>query len=440
MHPQSPMRSASWVGLFLIAWLASAVISLKLISLPGYLGDDVSHYKYWTRVVLTEGIQEIYHGEYPQTYSIYPPVTLYAYGLAGRLYQRLARQELVENPWDMNRMLASHTLSYAIKGVSVAFHLALGAGLFGLIWALYSVRVAALGSAFYLLNPAVLFDVAYWGAPDAAHSLFAVMALGLTLLGWWQSSWVSAGLAAMTKPQAWALVPIYLVAQFRLTGLMRILWGAGIAAITVLVIVMPFIVHGRLADFLTLPDHIASVMPVASANAHNLWWIVTRNPAPVVMDDQRFLGPLTYRLAALPLVLGVAGFTLWRLLRSPSSWVFLLAGYQAFGWFCFTTQAHENHSFFVLPLLLMAAPVARVARFLFGLISFTLLANMVLHDPAIIDRTLDLLDDASRYDLQIANAWLNLLIFFAWTGALLWLPSWCGEDSRQPTVAQAESL
>jgi len=286
----------------------------------------------------------------------------------------------------------------------------------------------------------VLFDVAYWGAPDAAHSLFAVMALGLTLLGWWQSSWVSAGLAAMTKPQAWALVPIYLVAQFRLTGPMRIIWGAGIAVITVLVVVMPFIVHGRLGDFITLPDHIASVMPVASANAHNLWWIVTSNPAPVVMDDQRFLGPLTYRLAALPLVLGVAGFTLWRLLRAPSTSVFLLAAYQAFGWFCFTTQAHENHSFFVLPLLLMAAPLARVARFLFGLISFTLLANMVLHDPAIIDRTVELLDDASRYDLQIANSWLNLLIFAAWTGALLWLRRWCGEDSRQSTHAQAKAL
>ena len=158
------------------------------------------------------------------------------------------------------------------------------------------------------------------------------------------------------------------------------------------------------------------------------------------MDDQRFLGPLTYRLAALPLVLGVAAFTLWRLLRAPSTSVFLLAAYQAFGWFCFTTQAHENHSFFVLPLLIMAAPVARAARFLFALISFTLLANMVLHDPAIIDQTLDLLDDASRYDLQIANSWLNLLIFAAWTGALLWLPRWCGKGSRQSTVAQMKSL
>jgi Gpi18-like mannosyltransferase len=413
-----------WFAVFLAAWLISASVSLALIFLPGYAGD-VSHYKYWTRVVTTRGIQEIYHGDYPETYAIYPPVTLYAYGLVGSLYERLA-----DSPWGTERMLASEGFSSLIKSVSVAFHLLLGAALFPLLARLYGDRAAALGSAVYLLNPAVIFDAAYWGQPDAAHSLLAVLALGLTMVGWWHGSWIAAGLAAMTKPQAWALMPLYLVSQLRLTDVRRVAIGIVLALITILRILSPFIVHNRIRDFLTLPQQIAGVMPVASANAHNLWWIVTNNPAPVVPDSDRVLGPLTYRQAALPLVLFVAVFTLWRLWTSRGTSVFLLAAYQAFGWFCFTTQAHENHAFFVLPLLVMATPVAPAARVLLALISATLFANMTLHDPAIIERTSDMLSDLARYRLQILNSWVNLAIFAGWTVALLRAPHWCGVQNE----------
>jgi Gpi18-like mannosyltransferase len=411
---------ARWLLVFIAAWLISASVSFALIFLPGYTGD-VSHYKYWTRVITTRGIQEIYHGDYPETYAIYPPVTLYAYGLVGSLYERLA-----ENPWETERMLASQRLSSGIKGVSVAFHLLLGAVLFPVLARLYGERAAALGSAAYLLNPAVIFDAAYWGQPDAAHSLFAVLSLGLTMIGWWHSSWIAAGLAAMTKPQAWALVPLYIVSQLRLTGLRRVVIGMLLALVTILLILAPFIVHNRIRDFLTLPQQIAGVMPVASANAHNLWWIVSNNPAPVVLDSERVLGPVTYRLAALPMVLLVAAFTLWRLWISPCTSVFVLAAYQAFGWFCFTTQAHENHAFFVLPLLVMATPIAPAARVLLALISGTLLANMALHDPAIIEWTSAMFSDLARYRLQILNSWINLAILAGWTMVLLRRPRWCG--------------
>jgi len=203
-----------------------------------------------------------------------------------------------------------------------------------------------------------------------------------------------------------------------------------LALITILLILAPFIVHNRVRDFLTLPQQIAGVMPVASANAHNLWWIVTNNPAPVVPDSDRVFGPLTYRQAALPLVLLVAVFTPWRLWTSPRTSVFLLAAYQAFGWFCFTTQAHENHAFFVLPLLVMATPIAPAARVLLALISGTLFANMVLHDPAIIERTSQMLTDLTRYRVQILNSWVNLAIFAGWTVALLRAPHWCGVQNK----------
>lgn len=413
-----------WIALFGVAWLLSAAICFRLAFAPGYPGD-VAHYKFWTRVITTQGIQSIYSGSYPESYAIYPPVTLYAYGLAGRLYERTAF-----NPWDTERMLASEGFSTVIKGVAITFFLALGLTCFAMLWALYGVRAGAIGGAALVLNPAGIFDSAYWGQPNGAHSLLAVAALGMLLVGRWRESWLAAGLAAMTKPQAWALAPLFALAQVRVRGWRRTAVGTAMAAVVALVVMLPFLAHGRLSDFLTLPSQIAGVMPVASANAHNLWWIVSGNPGGFHLDSEPVLGRFTYRQVALPLVLGVAACTLWRYWRTPATSIFLLAAYQTFGWFMFTTQAHEDHLFMILPLLLMAAPVAPIARTLFILLSATLLANMVLHDPLLIDRVGDAVPELTRWRLQVFNSWVNLLAFAVWSWALVARPRWIGSDTR----------
>ena len=419
-RPHSPGSRARWFGAFLVVWAMSAAVCLRLVTTPGYEGD-VAHYKYWTRVVATQGIQSIYAGVYPETYAIYPPVTLYVYGVIGKVYEQGAF-----NPWNTERMLASAGFSTLIKGVAVGFLLLLGIVLFALLTALHGPKWGTLGSAAFLLNPAVIFDSAYWGQPDSAHSMWGVLAFGLLALGRWQGSWIAAGLGAMTKPQLWALMPLFLLVQTRDRSRPRLAAGMLLALVTVTVVVSPFAVHGRLADFLTLPSQIAGVMPVASANAHNLWWIVSGNPGGFHLDSETVLGPLTYRQVALPLVLAVAVYTLWLAWRRPTISVFLLAAYQAFGWFMFTTQAHENHPFMVLPLLVMAAPLASIARVLFAIVSVTLLANMALHDPFIIDRTSELVSESIRFRLQILNSWINLATFAVWTWALAARGNWVG--------------
>ena len=44
----------------------------------GTLTGDITHYVYWTRLVTLGGIQAAYSGTWPETYAVYPPVTLYA--------------------------------------------------------------------------------------------------------------------------------------------------------------------------------------------------------------------------------------------------------------------------------------------------------------------------------------------------------------------------
>jgi hypothetical protein len=403
---------------------------------PAHELADVTHYKYWARLVTTEGVQASYSGRYPESYAIYPPVTMYGLSVVGQLYQRLA-----DPAFELDRALASHGLTTAIRLMALSMHLVLGLVLFGLLGRWVGPRAGLVGGGLYLLNPGALWDVAVWAQPDSWHSLFAV--LGLWSIGRAQAiqggAWL--GLAAMTKPQVWALLPIAAVALLRSARPRASAIRAGLAGgAVVLVVLAPFVATGRLREFVTLPRQISSVMPVASANAHNLWWLATRGEFPFVLDSAPVLGrlPLSYRQAALALFCGILLFVTWRAWQARGPWELAeLAAYFGHAWFCVTAQAHENHPFMLFPFLCL---VWWRSRFLLGVLLVligTFSFNVLVHDFGLAP----LFDEALgrwNWRLQMLASVLNLVVLAAWTGWLIRprsAPEGAPEGSPRPRFA-----
>lgn len=403
---------------FLAVWLLALGIGGLLAAQPTHPLADVTHYKYWTRLVTLEGVAASYSGQYPETYAIYPPVTLYGLALVGHLYQTL-----IDPVFDVDRALGSRGLTIGIRLLAFGMHQVAGGVLYALLWRWVDARAALVGAGVYLLNPGALWDQAVWGQPDAWHALFTL--LGLWFIGRRRAAPAGAwlGLAALTKPQAWVLLPLASLAIVRQTG-----WrGAGRAALAggavAALVLLPYLVAGRLRELLTLPNQIASVMPAASANAHNLWWIVTRGAFPFVVDSEPLGGPwpLTYRQAAVLLVLAVLGFTLWRGWFAAGPWDLAeLGAYSAHAWFCVTTGAHENHPFMVFPLLCLVWWRSRFLMVVLALLVGTFSFNVLAHDfslAPLFDTTLG----HWNLRLQLAASALNLLIAVVWTARLLGL-------------------
>ena len=243
--------------------------------------------------------------------------------------------------------------------------------------------------ALYVLNPAALYDVAHWAQPDGAHSLFSVLAIGLLGLGQVIAPWAAMAAAALAKPQAWSILPLLAIATLRWHGLRRP--GArarGRRASPSLVIVLPFIVTGRLGELLSLPGHgrrrsCRSCPPTPTTCGG---WSSSRAARTRCSSRTaaRALGPLTYRTVAAALVGAVLLLTYWLYWTRRAS-LAEAAALGVLGWFTFTTQAHENHLFFALPLLSLAWPTRRSLLVPFGIISLTLLLNMVLHDQLVLE-------------------------------------------------------
>src|SRR6266542_1227714 len=257
-------------ALFVASIAVALAIGHLLRDTPGFVvrnGDgtyegDIVHYVYWTRLVALGGVEAAYSGTWPETYAVYPPVPLYAYQAIGTLYRAMQ-----DPTFDPQRAQESLWLREAIKLVALGWHLLAALAIYAVVRRMYGSRGAALAGSAYVINPALLYDVAHWAQPDGAHSLFSVLAVG-TL------SWPAMALAALAKPQAWVLVPLLAVATLRERGPRILVLGIVLGSAIATLVVLPFLLTGRVSQLLSLPGTVGSVMPVVSADAHNLWWLV----------------------------------------------------------------------------------------------------------------------------------------------------------------------
>jgi len=406
-------------GLFLASIVAALFVGHALRDTPGYavrqadgsLVGDIDHYVYWTRLVTLGGVQSAYGGTWPETYAVYPPLTLYAYQALGTAYRA------VEDPaFEPDRAQASVWLREGIKFVALSWHLLTALGIYGLVRTTVGSTHAGVAGALYVLNPAALYDAAHWAQPDGAHSLFSVLAIGLLSLGHTVLPGIAIAVAALAKPQAWVLLPLMAIElwrQRRVEGVVR----AGVAGgVVALVVIAPFLVSGRWPELLSLPGTIASVMPIVSADAHNFWWLVLEPrgiDSITTPDSARLIGPLTYRLAASLLVVAQLAMTYWLVWTRRTS-LGEAAALGVLGWFVFTTQAHENHLFFALPLLALAWPARPSLLVVYVLLTLTLLLNMALHDQLVLESLGFGLGDPLVEQLRTLNAALNVITFFGW--------------------------
>ncbi|MCC7106384.1 MAG: hypothetical protein IT307_14700 [Chloroflexi bacterium] len=408
-------------ALFGGALLVAAVAGVGLSLTPAHPLADVTHYKYWARLVTTEGIQAAYSGEYPRTYSIYPPVTLYGLRAVGGLYEIT-----VDPTFDLDRALASQALTTGIRLMAVAVHLTLAATLYLLSRRLAGERAAALSAGLFAVSPGALWDQAVWGQPDSWHSLSVL--LGLWWLGGLQAArgWGMLALAALTKPQAWVVLPLAGLFTLRRIPSRGMVAAAAAGLLVAAVVLAPFALTGRLATVAGLPSHISRVMPVVTANAHNVWWIVTRASPEFALDSDVFRAGLTFRQVSAVLLVGGYLFVLgvaWS--RASDRWGLLgLAAFNAHAWFCLTVGAHENHPFLVLPLLALVAWRSRFLAVVYVALTVLLTLNVLLHDPGIRERLVTILDPTP---LELAASWANLGIAVGWA---VWLLAW--RPSRVP--------
>ncbi|HET8630641.1 MAG TPA: hypothetical protein VFL91_24755 [Thermomicrobiales bacterium] len=385
----------------------AAAIRCALLLTPGY---DVRDYRLWASVVARTGIGGAYGAAYPPPapWYNYPPAYLYVLRVAGLLYQTLRP----DGAWQ------DHLLTALLKLAPILAELALGGFLYWVARRHRGARVAIWTAAAYLLSPGLIWDTAYWGGIDALHALCLTVALVAAAARRPVVSWPLAALAIGAKllaaPGALATLP----GPLRARRWPRLALAAGVAFAAGLLLSLPVLLRGRFLLMVRLMFSNLGNSALISANAHNLWWLVTGGDGwrP---DTLRVLPGLTYRDAGLALFALGSAWTLWQLWRSPNDLadVCLAGAFLTLAFCLLTTEVHENWGYALFAPLALGAALRPRYRPLYALLSLTFLANLALHDPA-LRRLADPGFDRPALLLSLANAALNLLAF-AWWAALL---------------------
>jgi hypothetical protein len=408
-----------------IVTLAALFVRLPLLLTPGY---DVHDYRIWTRIVAQVGIGAAYAADYPTAWYNYPPFYLYVLRLTAAVYAPLRPAEF----WD------EQLLIFLLKLSPILAELALGALLYRVLLR-HGPPTLALGAlAAYLLNPAIIWNTAYWGGIDAFHALFLTAALVAAAERRPQWAWPLATLAIGAKllalPGALATIPT----QLRQPQRGRLALAALAALIIGLLLAAPIIARGQFGVLLRAMFRNVGNMPAVSLNAHNLWWLVTLGNGD--RPDTTFaLWNLSYRSLGLLLFGLCAALICARLWRHGGD-IVAICGAGAlltFAFFLVTTEVHENWAFAQFAPLAIAAALRPRFRPLYAVLSLTALVNFALHDPPL--RTLiGAAFDGTAHLLGVLNAAVNCAAFVWWAWLLLRESKQVGSDNATlPTTSEA---
>lgn len=315
----------------------------------------------------------------------YPPATLYALGLVGRVYR-------VFDPPFRDTL----GLTIAIKASILVADALVCLFLFTLLRCRFGDAAARTGALMYWLNPGVLLDGAVlgyldsWAAAPALAAFVAADAGAPILCG------IAAAVAVMMKAQAVFVVPFAMVLLIQRGRIRAAAASLAAAAAAGALMLSPFVLRGAFRNVL---QGVGSLLrhDMLSATAANLWWIVTwiLRASYAVHDlgarmawtmPVRILGisrviALGYpnpRLLATLAVSAAILWSLWTARRSALPEVLAAGAFAVYAYFVLGVQVHENHLFLALPLLAGAAAVMPRLRAPLAFLSATFSLNLFL--------------------------------------------------------------
>ena len=404
--------------------LLALACNLALAPTPGFVGD-IGIYMLWAWKLTTGGLHSAYLPHKLVEPINYLPLVPYMFSVVGALYRGLFAPSF---PFPLEQT----TLLFLclMKLPMIAANMGTGIIIFLFLRRRTSWRLALLSLAAYLFNPAILFNSAYGGQADAVHSFFAVLAVVLIMQQKVVGAWLSIAFAALSKPQGGLFLPLILFLTWRQLAVRAVLKGLLTASIAAAFVFSPFLYRGTgdslLSYLLSIGRlDIPGLPAYTTMGAHNLWWVLGLGAE--VVDTGGFLSQLpvvgglaTARSAGLALLAVLYAIGLSRLYRSENeSWVPVVAGFLGFACYMSLTQVHETYAFSVLPFLALALPTGSRWRVVYSILTVTFLANMCLHDAALLDM-LGLLEHERLLEpVKYVNALVNLGVLAYWTAVVI---------------------
>jgi len=354
----------SETGIVIYALLSSLAARIFLFPIQGCMGD-LGTFAVWFNAAATYGPFGFYHFI---GWCDYPPFNVYIFWTFGSLAKWLS-------------LFGTPALNLILKLPSTLFDTATAGLIFSFLRKRVGFNSSLIAMSVYAFNPATIFNGSIWGQFDAIYTFFLILSLILVFQSRPTQAALTYTAAVLFKPQSIALLPliVFLIVKNRNW---KVLATSLLASGALILIVAAPVAPSNLIDFLSyiyLKGYRG--YPYTSLNAFNLWafggfW---------KSDAQTFLSIDFFKMGWI--LFGVLSafslFYLYRVSRNAEKHrqsfeiaALFTAFALLFGFFILPTRIHERYIFPVFGVLAMILPLARETRVLYGVLTFTSLANL----------------------------------------------------------------
>ncbi|HLL94269.1 MAG TPA: glycosyltransferase family 87 protein [Spirosoma sp.] len=308
-------------------------------------GGDFTFWSAWSVYIREHGIRHVYDlhrhpapGEQPS--FIYGPVYMYLLyffgkwqGSVAQIQQNIHQLKVFILVFDMVGIWFA--LRYLRDTVNRPF------------WAL-----------FLIFNIGLLYNTVSWGQVDGAIACLVLLAVHYALRGQTALSAICVAVALLIKPQPIIFLPVLGLLWLTVVlkkPLRHTVLSLAAVILVILVLLFPFIQAGTLVDYWAMLLDSASVYPVVSVNAGNLWnLLLTADPNTVSDEIVQFgltykqwgllMASIGYLVVLLPLLQ-----QFYQIIRGERSGydaaqVLLIVGLIPIVFYFFNTQMHERYA------------------------------------------------------------------------------------------------
>lgn len=373
---------------------------------------DISTFRSWATAAANNLFQVYDSGRS----SDYPPLYMYILFIAGKLGSLPVLSGYYPLLLKLPSMIADIATAFLIYRVARKY---------------LSQELSILLSAFYVFNPAIIINSAWWGQVDSFFTLIAV-------LGVWALTEKKMGLAGslfiaavLMKPQGIIFLPVLgfeLIRQKSLKSLLKT--AAGVLG-TALLVVLPFAVHYDAGWIFRLYAQTIGEYPYASVNAFNLFSLLGAN---YKSDELPWLF-LNYHIWGLIFICLVTAYSWFIYIKAKSTALIPAAALlQIAGVFTLATGMHERYLFPAAALAILAGVYLRDRRLWFLAAGFS--ATIFINTHVILFGTLQGMSRAAYSPIMIMTALGNVLLLI-YLGKVLLDLAHIHKIKAAPTIAAA---
>ncbi|MDO8573214.1 MAG: glycosyltransferase family 39 protein [Candidatus Daviesbacteria bacterium] len=317
--------------LLLILFLFGLIIRLLLIPLPGFK-FDIDAWSAWAIRLSNFDFCHFYNKEF---FSDYTPGYLYILSFLGFLKNLL--------------ILPDNIFYFLLKMPAIISELIIGLLIYKEIRKYISKKWVILAFVLILFNPALIFNSSIWGQIDSVLTLLLLITIILLKRNSFIFCSIFFGLALLVKPQAIALIPVFILFLIKNPKFSNLLKITIPGFLIIFILSFPFFPNQTLINLFQHVLNTANEYSSTSVNAYNLWGIVG-----FWISDSQLWNNLSYQAWGYILLAGYWIILGYLFLKNRLS-LFAVAALATMGFFFLPTRVHERYLYPAIIFLILTA-------------------------------------------------------------------------------------